>query len=50
MFDMNDKEKKIFDHNIEQNHGFPSYEATISTTFMQVEKLANPLSEPKTTS
>ena len=43
MFDKNDRKKKIFDHDEAQDHGFPSYEATISPTFMQVEKLANPL-------
>ncbi len=43
IFDKDDKKKKIFDHNEDQDHGFPSYEAAISATFMQVEKLANPL-------
>jgi hypothetical protein len=43
IFDKNDKKRKIFDHNVDQDHGFPNYEAAISATFMQVEKLANPL-------
>lgn len=43
MFDKNDNKKKIFDHDEVQDHGFSSYEAAISTTFMQVEKLVNPL-------